>query len=165
MFAPRVVRAQKKAPTAPSNKVARQHSLLPTAEVTHALGREPSSLHTPAFDFSRLPVFGPDHQAKSSLQHRNHPPPFTVRAPELYSAVGTGEPLPSPLLGELSAQTGADLSAVRVHADARGDHLARVLGAEAVAFGTEIAVRANRFRPSTPTGRQGWASHFRHPHS
>jgi hypothetical protein len=72
---------------------------------------------------------------------------------QLRNRVRKGEPIPAPLRTALGAQVGLDLSRVRVHSDARGDYLTRALGAEAVAFGHDIAVRADRYQPQTLAGQ------------
>jgi hypothetical protein len=80
---------------------------------------------------------------------QRHAPPFPVTAEQLRDRVGPGEPFPEPA----RTPVGWDLTRVRVHHDAQGDHVARALGADAVAFGSDIAVRADRYRPRTPGGR------------
>jgi hypothetical protein len=76
-----------------------------------------------------------------------------VSAGQLHDRVGLGEPIPEPLRTVLGEEVGWDLSQVRVHDDARGDLVARALGAEAVAFGEDIAFRAERYQPHTSAGR------------
>lgn len=83
----------------------------------------------------------------------DHPPPVGVTAQRLRDRVGPGEPIPGPLRASLEAEVGWDLSRVRVHSDPRGDHVARALGAHAVAFGWDIAVRRVRHQPHTSAGR------------
>jgi hypothetical protein len=76
-----------------------------------------------------------------------------VTAEQLRDRVGQGEPLPEPLLTSMGTRVGWDLSRVRVHSDVRGDYVARALGAEAVAFGRDIAIRADRYQPQTSAGQ------------
>ncbi len=89
----------------------------------------------------------------STSPRRTHAPPFDVTTEQLRDRVGPGEPLPEPLRTRLGAQVGWDLSRVRVHTDVHGDHVARALGADAVTFGSDIAVRADRYRPQTVAGQ------------
>jgi hypothetical protein len=82
----------------------------------------------------------------------HHPPPFPVRPAELQAALGPGEPLSSTAGSALRRTLGHDFSRVRVHADVRGDHVARSLGAEALAFGDHLVFRGGRYAPGTPGG-------------
>lgn len=82
----------------------------------------------------------------------HHPPPFPVRPAELETALGPGEPLSSAAGSVLRRTLGHDFSRVRVHADVYGDHVARSLGAEALAFGEHLVFRGGRYAPGTPRG-------------
>jgi hypothetical protein len=93
------------------------------------------------------------YEKADEVSERDHPPPFDVHARQLRSVVGDGLPLPTRLAAELGAEVGFDLAAVRVHTDRRGDHVARALHAEAVTFGTDIAVRTDCYSPDTAAGR------------
>lgn len=125
----------------------------------------------PGHDFSRIPIHPPAGGAdvplkKLASNHPNsvtardrhtagdHSPPFRVEPSELRARVGEGTVLPPTLATDLSAEIGYDLRRVRVHADARGDFIARALGAQALAFGEHIAVRQDRFHPETRSGRE-----------
>ncbi|HEX5871586.1 MAG TPA: DUF4157 domain-containing protein [Longimicrobium sp.] len=86
------------------------------------------------------------------LRAPDHPPPFPVRPAELRAALGPGEPLPAAAEGALQRTLGHDFSRVRVHTGARGDHVARSLGADALAFGDHMVFRGGRYAPGTSTG-------------
>lgn len=106
-----------------------------------------------ALEPRRTPGKGRVEHSVNAMPRRDHSPSVDVTAGQLRDRVGRGEPIPEPLRTALGAEVGWDLSRVRVHSDVRGDHVARVLGAEAVAFGEDIAVRADLYRPQTPAGR------------
>lgn len=83
-----------------------------------------------------------------------HAPPFAVGAGQLRSILDSGEPLPEGLQADLTGRLAMDFSRVRIHADATGDHVARVLGADAVSFGGDIAFRQGTYAPDTSAGRE-----------
>jgi hypothetical protein len=64
----------------------------------------------------------------------------------------SGEPLPAAVRENLEYALNADLGAVRVHVGARADALTRRAGADAVAGGADIYVRAGAYRPHTGEG-------------
>ena len=65
---------------------------------------------------------------------------------------GNGQRLPADLREKLERSLGADLRAMRVHTGPVADGLARALGAEAFAVGSEVFFRDGAFRPGTPEG-------------
>jgi hypothetical protein len=73
-----------------------------------------------------------------------------------------GRPLPDGVRAPLEGLLGADLPEVRVHADARADQLARVLGARAFTTGREIFFRRGEYRPSTQAGQRLLAHELAH---
>ncbi len=75
-------------------------------------------------------------------------------ATEIDSARTGGMPLPDPTRVDMEHHLGVDLSAVRVHADARADRLSRSVQAEAFTTGTDIFFSQGAYRPSTTDGRR-----------
>jgi hypothetical protein len=63
-----------------------------------------------------------------------------------------GQPVPAALGGRMAAALGADLSAVRVHTDARADALNATLGSRAFTAGADVFVRRGQYRPGTAAG-------------
>jgi hypothetical protein len=78
-----------------------------------------------------------------------------LRAPVAgFSAPGThGRPLPPPLRAELEPQLGADLGAVRLHADPPAAAAVGAAGADAVAAGAHIYFGPHAYAPTQPSGR------------
>lgn len=68
--------------------------------------------------------------------------------------LGPGRPLPDRERGLFEARLGHDLSAVRVHDDARAADTAARLGARAVAAGADVAFGSSEYAPSTDRGRR-----------
>ncbi len=68
--------------------------------------------------------------------------------------LGTGQPLPSSLVGELRDRVGIAFDRVRIHADRRADQLARTQGAYALAFGTHVVFSAGTYQPFGRRGRE-----------
>ncbi len=73
---------------------------------------------------------------------------------EINGARSGGSPLPDATRVDMEHHLGLDLSAVRVHADARADQLSRKVQAEAFTTGTDIFFRQGAYRPSTNVGRR-----------
>jgi Domain of unknown function (DUF4157) len=70
----------------------------------------------------------------------------------LDSSAARGAPLPAVTRERMERGFGADLSAVRVHADDGADRLNRDLGARAFTRGSDIYFRAGRYQPGTALG-------------
>jgi hypothetical protein len=137
-------------PAAHAGETRPEHARADNDEATRA--------HASRFDLSGIPARSSAHRSdilKRAPQQANaeHAPPYPVEPDQLRPRVGNGVSLPSSLAAELGAQVGHDLRGVRVHADARGDYIARSLGAQALAFGQDIAIRSDRYRPETSQGR------------
>jgi hypothetical protein len=73
-----------------------------------------------------------------------------------------GRPLPDGVRAPLEGLLGADLGAVRMHADTRADQLARVLGARAFTAGREIFFRRGEYRPGSLAGQRLLAHELTH---
>lgn len=69
------------------------------------------------------------------------------------SAGSSGTPLPTKLQSEMGAFLGADISQVRVHADADAAELSRSIGAEAFTTGKDIYFGAGTYDPSSKKGQ------------
>jgi hypothetical protein len=68
-------------------------------------------------------------------------------------STGGGVPMEGTVQRELEQQLGADLSGVRVHADAQSDALTREVDAVAFTSGSDMFFRAGAYSPSTGAGR------------
>lgn len=66
---------------------------------------------------------------------------------------GAGDPLPAALAVELGSGLGADLSAVRIHADTEASGISRALLAAAFCFGPDLYFGEGRYQPGTSDGR------------
>ncbi|MBV9546923.1 MAG: DUF4157 domain-containing protein [Chloroflexi bacterium] len=75
---------------------------------------------------------------------------------------GTGVPLEGNVQRVLEQHLGADLSGVRVHADASADTLARSVSATAFTSGSDIFFRAGAYDPSSTSGRHTLAHEAAH---
>jgi hypothetical protein len=81
---------------------------------------------------------------------------------DIDSARGGGRTLPKGVAQRLEQNLGADLSTVRVHDDARSDHLARAVSASAFTTGRDIFFRSGGFRPHTTSGFETLAHEATH---
>lgn len=75
-------------------------------------------------------------------------------ASDTHSATSGGRPLPEPVRHRLGQSLGADLSAVRVHTDARADRLNRSLDSNAATVGGNIFFRHGEYRPESRAGQE-----------
>lgn len=66
---------------------------------------------------------------------------------------GGGKPLPGEMQRQFGGRFRRDLSAVRVHADARAGDAAGAVGARAFAFGSDIVFARGEYAPATAAGR------------
>ena len=80
----------------------------------------------------------------------------------LHSNNGRGRALDAGLRAQFEPVFGADLSDVRIHADARADALARALHAKAFTMGDEVFFRAGHFAPQTAKGERLLAHELTH---
>ena len=76
--------------------------------------------------------------------------------------LGTGQPLPISLRGDMEQAFGHDFSDVRVHADSEAGALAATLGAHAFTVGEHIAFAPGRFRPHNSDARRLVAHELTH---
>lgn len=108
----------------------------------------------PAWDFSRVPVFSADRPGRGSWQL---PPP-------LRSSVSVGGRAVADAIREASMENratappsraafSAAATRVRMRDDASAERSAHLLGAHAVAFGSQILFRRGRYAPNTEAGR------------
>src|SRR4051794_33344573 len=75
---------------------------------------------------------------------------------------GDGQPLDASAQRRLEAGLGADLSGVRVHADAEADRLSRAVEATAFTTGSDIFFRAGAYNPASSGGLQTLAHEAAH---
>jgi Domain of unknown function (DUF4157)/Secreted Novel AID/APOBEC-like Deaminase 4 len=79
-------------------------------------------------------------------------------APALAASVAAarigGQGLPPTLHAPMAQALAARFDDVRVHDDARADHLTRLLGARAVTMGPDLFFRRGEYRPDTRGGRE-----------
>jgi hypothetical protein len=73
-----------------------------------------------------------------------------------------GQPLPQHVRRDWAARVGADLSGVRVHADAPAAGAARALGADAFAVGEHVVFGAGRYQPQSARGARLLAHELGH---
>jgi hypothetical protein len=69
------------------------------------------------------------------------------------SGAGAGHPLPASERSYFEPRLGADLGAVRVHADGEADRLAAALSARALTVGTDVYFGQGQYQPGSPAGR------------
>lgn len=75
---------------------------------------------------------------------------------------GGGEPLPEAVRRHLEQGLNADLSRVRIHADAEADLMARRVGAKAFTSGQDIYFRRGQYQPNTKSGLELLAHEVTH---
>lgn len=84
-------------------------------------------------------------------------------APEnLLQNVGAGHPLDPPTLNTMEAALGQDLSAVRIHDNARAAETARSVNARAFTFGQSVAFDSGEYAPHTSSGKRLLAHELTH---
>jgi hypothetical protein len=71
-----------------------------------------------------------------------------------FRELSSGRPLDRAATQFLEPRFGHSFEEVRVHSDCYADELARSLGAEAFATGSDIYFRAGEYRPDSPAGRR-----------
>ncbi|HEX7243194.1 MAG TPA: DUF4157 domain-containing protein [Longimicrobiaceae bacterium] len=81
---------------------------------------------------------------------------------EIHAARGGGSGLDTGTRAGMEEAFGADLSGVRVHADARADRLSRALSARAFTTGRDVFFRAGEYRPGTSSGKALLAHELTH---
>ncbi|HEU5005882.1 MAG TPA: DUF4157 domain-containing protein [Jatrophihabitantaceae bacterium] len=75
---------------------------------------------------------------------------------------GTGAPLPSDVAERFGEQLGADLSGVRVHADAEADQISRSVQATAFTHGTDVYFTQGSYAPHSQSGQHLLAHELAH---
>ncbi|MCB1889110.1 MAG: DUF4157 domain-containing protein [Rhodocyclaceae bacterium] len=90
------------------------------------------------------------------------PPPGDGIASRIRAARGPGRPLPRSELAFFGPRLGRDLSAVRLHTDARAATLAAGLGAQAFTLDRDVFFARDRYRPGTREGRHLLAHELAH---
>lgn len=83
-------------------------------------------------------------------------------ASDIERARGGGSPLDDSVRSDMEGGLGVDLSAVRVHTDARADALNRSVQAEAFTTGTDIFFRSGTYSPGASDGRRLLAHELTH---
>jgi hypothetical protein len=73
-----------------------------------------------------------------------------------------GTPLPAAVRAKMEPHLGADLSAVKVHADGESGQAAKQLGARAFTTGTDVHFRAGEFSPGSKEGDRLLAHELAH---
>lgn len=110
----------------------------------------------------RGPGSGPaiGNRAISSIVHRNTTwsqgagPLDPELGAQINAARSGGSPLSPSTRIDMEHHLGVDLSAVRIHADARADQLSRSVQAEAFTTGTDIFFRQGVYQPQSAEGRR-----------
>lgn len=74
-------------------------------------------------------------------------------AADLNQLQSSGQPIPPRARAQFDDRLGYDFSGVRIHADSRGDQMARALHAQAFTWGRHIAFREGAYAPNTPVGQ------------
>ena len=80
----------------------------------------------------------------------------------IHQAHGSGQAIPAPVRTPLEQALGADFRGVRVHTDARADHLNRSLQARAFTTGHDIFFRRGEYNPGGSGGREVLAHELTH---
>lgn len=89
-------------------------------------------------------------------------PPGDAIVTRIRAAQGRGQPLASRERGFFAARLGRDLSAVRLHTDAKAAGLAAGLGAQAFTVGNDVFFARDGYRPGTREGRRLLAHELTH---
>lgn len=87
------------------------------------------------------------------VRRRSAAPASTSLPARAKAGLGTGRPLAPEVRTAMERGFGTDLGAVRLHSDARADRATTALGAQAFAFGDDIALSAAHGDVTTGAGR------------
>ncbi len=134
------------------------------ARSTAPAPKPPAPQRTPAPQASRMPVSRPGdpsereaRQLSTQIAAATHPARIALlpaAAPTQKASAGSGgTSLPPTLARAMGAAMGADLSAVRIHADAAAAARTAAMGARAVAVGGDVYFGAGQYRPDSAEGR------------
>ena len=105
-------------------------------------------------------VAAPPQVAAKQAGRPRRPARFSTPSRRLTAAAPTvpeildsaGQPLDVGLARELQARLGFDFSRIRIHADGPAAVLTRMVGADAVAVGSEVFFAPGKFAPHTAAG-------------
>jgi len=101
------------------------------------------------------------NQAVASLLSQTAPQE-QLTAGEIQSRLGTGRPVDSASRRSIEADTGSDLSDVRIHTGAAADELCQTFNARAFTLGTDIALADGEYSPGTVGGDRLLAHELAH---
>ncbi|MDJ0807572.1 MAG: DUF6402 family protein [Gammaproteobacteria bacterium] len=90
---------------------------------------------------------------KKSIEGQGAPVVSAALSQSIRSLRGGGEPLPGAARNFFEPRFGVDLSAVRIHDNARADQLARSLSARAFTLGSDVMFARGEYSPSETAGR------------
>jgi Domain of unknown function (DUF4157) len=103
-----------------------------------------------SWDFSKAPVFPPDRAGRLEGQSS---PLLAMETPAIAEAIHQATAENHAAAPPTQAALPLDLARVRIRDDASADRSARLLGAQALAFGDQILFRRGRYEPNTERGR------------
>lgn len=99
---------------------------------------------------------------KAGDAETTRPAPPAIESSALNILAGGGQPLPLSTRRFFEDRMARDFSAVRVHADARADELARSVNALAFTHANHLVFRLGAYRPDTSAGRHLLAHELAH---
>lgn len=116
---------------------------------------------------AKLSLAAPPRVPAATLHRSGEAPVDDAAAhdPTIAAAIarrGAGDPLPAPLRCDMESVLGADLSRVRVHADAIAGTAARTIRARAFTIGVDIFFAPGAFEPASDAGRELLAHELTH---
>jgi hypothetical protein len=104
--------------------------------------------------------------ARRSASGAGDPLGGTPATPELVDTLrrrrGSGSPLPPQVARQFGEQLGADLSGVRVHADAEADRISRSVQASAFTHGNDVYFTQGTYAPGSERGQHLLAHELAH---
>ena len=118
----------------------------------------------PALAGARHTAVGSASAIQRSPTRQPSAPPVARAADPVASRMtrGDGRPLPADVRSFFAPRLGADLSAVRVHADGQAAALAHAFGARAFTVGRDIFFAHGEYQPRTATGQRLLAHELAH---
>jgi len=179
MFAPKVAKPQTKAAESSTSKltihrstqtlrrsVGNQPTLRPLARLATSLtGIEPrdrnaqeAAMASPAaeaaaaglsWDFSKIPLFPPDHDSAQNQQGRESAPPIVHAVLRL-----SGEPLEGGARAMFESRFARDFGHVRIHRDAGAARSAAAVGAAAYTVGDHVVFGSGRYDVASDQGQR-----------
>jgi uncharacterized protein DUF4157/DNA/RNA non-specific endonuclease len=130
---------------------------LPLSRVSASPGQLSQHSHRGRNIQRKLAIGRTDGPLEREADHIDELPPSV---PEVLAR--DGNPLDSPLRAVMERRLGANLGAVRVHADDRAGESARAIRAKAYAVGHHVVFGPRRFNPATPEGKRLLAHELTH---